>query len=106
MKYIKLNNLQAKEIAGKEDDFNANDPRFIENNFFIVILDDLLPIAKRNINELIRIGKVKIIDMTKKTEADPIKIKEVSNQTLRQSSVRIKSRITIWDYTKVEIDKL
>lgn len=105
MKYIKLNNTQAKKIAGKEDRFNANDPRFIADVFFIVILEDLLPIAKRYIEKLISGGTVEIIDMSKKTDPDVIKLNATFNETEAEGNARINSRVTKWDYAKIEITK-
>ena len=103
MKYIKLNNTQAKRISGKEDRFNANDPRFIAENFYIVISEDLLPIAKRYIKKLMSGRKVKIIDMSKRTDPDVIKLKSVFREPIDEAETRIATRITKWDYTKIEI---
>ncbi len=99
MKFIKLNNIQAKRISGKEDEFNANDPRFIEENFYIVILEDLLPIAKRYIESLV----VTVIDMANSSDLDVIKLNSVFNETDSEANTRIATRITKWDYTKIDI---
>ncbi len=101
MKYIKLNNTQGKKISGKEDEFNANNPRFILENFYIVILNDLLPIAKRYVNKLIKENKSKIIDMSERLDPDVIKLETVFNETIEEADIR--KRITKWDYTKIEI---
>lgn len=105
MIYIKLNNIQAKKIAGKEDDFNANDPRFIEEDFFIVILRDLLPIAKRYVMRLVKSDNAKVIDMSKVADRDVIKLKAVFKETESQGDARMVTRVTKWDYTKITISK-
>ncbi len=103
MRYIKLNNTQAKKIAGKYDSFNAIDPRFIEEDFYIVILEDLLPIAKRYIKKLITSGKVGTIDMSKTIDSDVVKLNSVFNETAEESRARVGTRVTKWDYTEKEI---
>ncbi len=105
MKFIKLNNTQAKRISGKEDRFNANGFTFIGENFYIVILEDLLPIAKRYIKKLISGRKVEIIDMSKRTNPDVIKLKAVFKETTEEGEARIATRVSKWDYTKMEIKK-
>jgi len=103
MKFIKLNNTQAKKISGKEDDFHANGSRFIDNDFFIVVLEDLMPIAKGLIKTMLSQGKATVIDMSKKTNADVIKIMSVLIETEAQGNARIATRSAKWDYTKMEV---
>ncbi len=105
MKYIKLNNTQSRKIAGKEDAFNANDPRFIKEGFFIVILKDLLPIAKRYVTRLLKEGKAKVIDMLIKIDIDVIELNKAFNETEEEGDLRIDSYVTKWDYTKIDIKK-
>jgi len=105
MKYIKLNNIQAKKVAGREGSFNANDPRFIEEDFFIIILTDLLPIAKRYITRLIQSNSVDTIDMENISDknVDVLKLKAVFEEGETEGNARLAERVTKWDYTTREI---
>jgi len=109
MKYLKLNNTQARKLTGKYDEFNAFDARFIEEDFYICSqinrLGEVFGIAKRYLNRLIDSGEIKVIDMSNKTDPDVIKLTNVFKETERQNNTRIERRVTKWDYNKIEINK-
>ena len=108
MKLIKLNNIQAKKIAGMYGKYHAIDPVFIEEDFFLVPLAGDLDEIYYNtaITYLLKLssqGKIKEIDTANKTDPDVIKLLAVKKETLDESSARIATRITKLDYTKVDI---
>lgn len=107
MKLIKLNNVQAKKIAGMYGKYHALDPVYVEENFFYIPisrdLKTIYGIAKRFIKRLIQQGKIKIIDTSIKTDPDVIKLMAVKKETVDESSARVATRVTKWDYTKIDI---
>ncbi len=104
MNLIKLNNIQAKKIAGRYDKGHALDPAFIEEDFFIIPINEDLSevygIAKRYLQKLLTAGDINIIDTAVSTDPDVIKWTAIKKETAEQSEVRITSRITKWDMAK------
>jgi len=103
MKFTKLDNAQAKKVSGKYDSFNALDPRYVEENFFILPLElsDAFMIAKDYINNL----SLKVIDMGDKNDTDAITLKLMFSENENQSDARNARRVEKWDYNKIEINK-
>ncbi len=105
-KFIKLNDIQAKKIAGKYNGV-AIDPRFIEIGFYIIQLGedmmDEFAVVKRYLKKLSQSSEINIIDMANTSDVDVKKINSVFNETMDDSNRRISKRVTKWDYTKVDI---
>lgn len=107
MKFIKLDNTQAKKLSGRYGNFNAANPRFIGEDFYIMPfgkdLMEIFGIAKRYLKRLASSGKIKIIDMSKATDPDVIKLKSVFKETEAEGDARLATRVTKWDYTTRDI---
>lgn len=116
MKYLKLNSVQAKKLAGMYDRFNALDPVFVgiddstgEEEFILQSIERLgnvFGIAKRYLQKQADDDKIKIVDtIINPTDPDVIKLNAISKETDVEIDARINSRVTKWDYTKIEIKK-
>lgn len=109
MKYIKLNDEQAKMIEGKYSTGHILKTRPIVVKYNILPLDimenKIFGIANRYIKKLLESGKAKIIDMADASDPDVIKLNTVFTETEEEEKVRVGTQITKLEYTKKEVKK-
>jgi len=110
MKVLKFNNTIAEKIAGRVDKFNAIDPIFIQDDFWILPEDMLInfqgkfPALVNKIINQITLGNITVIDMEDTGNTDVITISLTKNETDEQNEARIVRRKVFWDYTTKSIE--